>query len=105
MKIGINGFEAVIPRFGYDKNGLPNRVGSSEVCYQLLVELAKIDKKNEYVIYLPTDPTPDMPKESDNWRYKVIKSSRLWTILGLTRELKKKPALDVFFSPTHYGPL
>jgi hypothetical protein len=50
MKIGINGYEAVIPRFGYDKNGLPHRVGSSEVCFQLLSELAKLDKKNEYNI-------------------------------------------------------
>lgn len=105
MTIGVNGFEAVIPRFGYDKNGLPHRVGSSEVCFRLLVELAKIDKKNEYVIYLPCEPTPDLPKESENWKYKVIKNTKFWTIFGLTRALLKKPKLDVFFSPTHYGPL
>jgi glycosyltransferase involved in cell wall biosynthesis len=105
MTIGVNGYEAVIPRFGYDKNGLPHRVGSSEVCYQLLVELAKIDKKNQYLIYLPVEPTSDMPQESDNWQYEVIPSGKLWTMLGLTRALMKKPALDVFFSPTHYGPL
>lgn len=105
MKIGINGYEAVIPRFGYDKKGLPHRVGSSEVCFQLLSQLAKIDNKNEYVIYLPCEPTPDMPEESDSWHYEVIKSRKLWTILGLSRALAKKPKLDVFFSPTHYGPL
>src|SRR3989344_814250 len=105
MIVGINGFEAVIPRFGYDKNGSPRRVGSSEVCYELLVEFSKIDDKNEYVIYLPSEPTPDMPKENDRWHYKIVKGDKLWTIFGLTRELLKRPKLDVFFSPTHYGPL
>lgn len=106
MKIGINGFEAVIPRFGYDKkSGLPNRVGSSEFCFRILVELEKIDKKNNYTIYLPARPTPDMPKERENWHYEVIPSKILWTLFGLTRTLlTKKPNLDVFFSPTHYSP-
>lgn len=104
MKIGINGFEAVVPRFGYDSNGLPNRVGSSEVCFQWLTELNKIDKKNEYVIYLPVEPTSDMPGEREGWRYKVIWDTKLWTILGLNRKLLFEK-LDVFFSPTHYCPL
>lgn len=105
MKIGINGFEAIIPRFGYDANGLPNRVGSSEVCFELLLELSKIDKTNDYLIYLPASPTPDMPEESANWHYKIIPHRKAWTISGLTLELLKRPKLDVFFSPTHYGPL
>lgn len=106
MKIGVNGFEAVIPRFGFDKkSGLPNRVGSSEFCFRMLVELEKIDKKNSYIIFLPTQPTSDMPREREDWHYKIIPSKRLWTFLGLTRNLlTKKPNLDVFFSPTHYSP-
>ena len=52
MNIGINGFEAVVPRFGFRENGLPNRVGSSEYCYQLLIYLKKIDSNNNYIIYL-----------------------------------------------------
>ncbi len=106
MKIGINGFEAVVPRFGYDKTtGLPNRVGSSEVCFQLLNQFSKIDKKNEFIVYLPQKPTEDMPKENDNWKYEVIPNTRLWTIFGLNRKLITNSKLDVFFSPTHYGPL
>lgn len=105
MRIGVNGFEAIIPRFGYGQNGLPNRVGSSEVCYELLVELARLDKKNNYVIYLPQKPAPDMPKEAENWRYEIIPSVKLWTIFGLTRRLLMQAKLDVFFSPTHYGPI
>jgi len=104
MFIGINGYEAVVPRFGFDKNNLPVRVGSGEVAFWWLKYLSKIDMNNSYTIYLPTEPTPDMPKESSNWKYKIIRSKRLWTILGLTRVLRGEK-LDVFFSPTHYAPL
>ena len=107
MVIGINGFEAVIPRFGYDKKtGLPNRVGSGQYCYKLLISLHEIDKENNYIIYLPQDPTSDLPRESDSWHYKIIKGRTLWTLIALSRKLffdKEKP--DVFFSPTHYLPL
>lgn len=104
MKIGINGFEAVMPRFGFDSRGLPNRVGSSEVCFQWLRVLSKIDKINEYVIYLPTEPTKDMPKERGGWQYKILPSGPLWTVLALSPAIRKDK-LDIFFSPTHYGPL
>ena len=34
MKIGINGYEAVVPRFGFDKKTeLPNRVGSGNFAF------------------------------------------------------------------------
>ncbi|MCL6096461.1 MAG: glycosyltransferase family 4 protein [Patescibacteria group bacterium] len=106
MKIGINGYEAVVPRFGFDnKTGLPNRVGSGEFCYQLLLALSKIDKINEYSIFLPSKPTSDMPKASPKWKYVVFSSRKLWTLLGLSGKLVLgKNKIDVFFSPTHYLP-
>lgn len=104
MKIGINGFEAVVPRFGYNLEGLPNRVGSSEVAFQWLSELSKIDKTNEYVIYLPTEPTSDMPEKRGGWQYKILPNKSLWTIFALSLAIRKQK-FDVFFSPTHYGPL
>lgn len=103
MKIGINGFEAVVPRFGYDEKGLPKRVGSSEFCYQLLVNIEKFDDKNEYRIYLPTNPTSDLPKERPNWKYIVVPGKKLWTLFGLSKKLTAAD-LDIFFSPTHYAP-
>lgn len=106
MVIGINGYEAVVPRFGFDKKtGLPNRVGSAEFCFQLLLELSKIDKHNEYFVYLPKKPTSDMPPEIENWHY-VVFSSKLWTLFGLSKKLfNDRNKIDVFFSPTHYLPL
>ena len=107
MLIGINGYEAVVPRFGYDqRTGLPRRVGSGEYCYQLLRNLHKIDKKNKYLIYLPQSPTVDLPKESSNWHYKIIRPRKLWTLFGLSLEfLLRRSKPDVFLSPTHYLPI
>jgi glycosyltransferase involved in cell wall biosynthesis len=107
MTIGINGYEAVVPRFGYDlKTGLPRRVGSGEYCFQLLVNLNKIDKKNNYLIYLPQNPTADLPKEAKNWHYKIVGPRKMWTLLGLSLEfLLRRSKPDVFFSPTHYLPI
>ncbi len=103
MKIGINGYEAVVPRFGYTSEGFPNRVGSAEVCFQLLGELSKLDKKNSYVIYLPSPPTKDMPEESANWKYRVVPAKRFWTLFALPKALRHDRP-DIFFSPTHYSP-
>ncbi len=105
MNIGVNGYEAVVPRFGFKSKDLPNRVGSSEFCYQLLLGLNK-DKANTYTIYLPAKPSKDMPEESKNWQYKVFSTKKLWTLYGLTKKLSNNPQdLSVFFSPTHYLPL
>ena len=107
MTIGINGYEAVVPRFGYDpKTGLPRRVGSGEYCFQLLFNLHKIDKRNNYIIYLPQSPTKDLPKESAHWHYKIVKPRRMWTLIGLSLEfLFRRSKPDVFFSSTHYLPI
>ncbi len=104
MKIGINGYEAVVPRFGYTSEGFPNRVGSAEVCFQLLLELSKLDKKNSYIIYLPSLPTKDMPEESATWEYRVVPAKRFWTLIALPMALRRDRP-DIFFSPTHYSPL
>lgn len=105
--IGINGYEAVVSRFGYDpKTGLPRRVGSGEYCFELLVNLHKLDNQNQYLIYLPQNPTSDMPKERENWHYKIVRPRKMWTLFGLSLEfLFRKSKVDVFFSPTHYLPL
>ena len=78
MRIGVNGYEAVVPRFGFDKKtGLPNRAGSNEVCFQMLKNISILDNKNNYSIYLPINPTLDMPKVGENWKYVVFKSKKI----------------------------
>lgn len=95
MKIWIDGYEA----------NVPERLGSSQVGYELLVNFEKLDYENEYTILLPDKPCPDLPKERQGWRYRILKPSQLWTRIALPFALyttKVKP--DLIYSPTHYIP-
>lgn len=95
MKIVIDGYEANVPQ----------RLGSSQVAFELLGNLEEIDEKNEYTILLPSPALWDLPKERLGWKYKILKPKRLWTRLALPLYLytrRSKP--DLVFSPTHYIP-
>lgn len=89
---------------GYEANVL-QRLGSSQVAFELLKSLEKIDTKNDYTILLPTPPLADLPKERLGWKYKVLRPRKLWTRIALPFAMYssgQKP--DIFFSPTHYIP-
>ncbi len=95
MKIWIDGYEANVQQ----------RLGSSQVAFELLKNLEDIDKTNEYTVVLPNPPIVDLPKERMGWKYRILKPKRLWTQIALPLALystKEKP--DIFFSPTHYIP-
>lgn len=95
MNIWIDGYEANVPQ----------RLGSSQVIFELLKNLHTIDKKNNYTILLPDIPLADLPKEREGWQYKILKPRKLWTRIALPLAIymaKVKP--DIFFSPTHYIP-
>lgn len=94
-KIWIDGYEA----------NMAQRLGSGQVAYQLLKNIRQLDKKNSYTVLLPNIPLPDMPEETENFRYKVLKPRKLWTRFALPFALyTAKERADVIFSPTHYGP-
>ena len=95
MRFWIDGYEANVPQ----------RLGSSQVAFELLTQFERIDKKNEYTIFLPDPPLSDLPKERKGWKYRVLKPKRLWTRIALPFALytaRQKP--DLFFSPSHYLP-
>lgn len=94
-KIWIDGYEANVPQ----------RLGSGQVAYELIKNIAAIDKHNDYTILVPTAPKEDLPKERNGFVYKILKPNKLWTRIALPLALfsaKKKP--DVIFTPTHYVP-
>ncbi len=94
-KIWIDGYEANVPA----------RLGSGQVAFELLKNIAKFDHQNEYTILLPSEPLDDMPKQRPGFLYRVLRPSQLWTRIALPVSLftaKQKP--DVIFSPTHYIP-
>lgn len=89
---------------GYEAN-VPQRLGSGQIALNLLLNIERIDQKNNYTILLPSPPLSDMPKEREGFRYKICKPNKLWTRIAVPFALysaKQKP--DLIFSPTHYIP-
>jgi glycosyltransferase involved in cell wall biosynthesis len=95
MKIWIDGYEANVPQL----------VGSGKVALELLKQIEKLDKKNDYTILIPNTPLNSLPAERIGWKYRILKPKRLWTRIALPLALftaKQRP--NLFFSPTHYIP-
>ncbi len=95
MKIGIDASRA-------------NRVlrtGTEWYSFHLIKELAKIDKKNKYILYLDKDPVEDLKeavKHNKNFKFKLLKWpwSSFWTLGRLSLEmLFNSPR--VLFVPAH----
>lgn len=95
MKIWIDGYEANVKQ----------RLGSSQVAFELLKQLEKIGYKNNCTIVLPEPPLEDLPKERLGWKYKILKPKQFWTRIALPIALySTKDRPDLIFSPTHYIP-
>lgn len=96
MIIGLDGNEANVEK----------RVGIGEYALELLKQFKNSKVPNlKFQIYLKNKPMEHMPKESDDWQYKVFGPKKMWTQLALPVKLfslKKKP--DIFFTPSHYAP-
>ncbi len=80
------------------------RTGTENYSLQVLRHLLQLDDAHDYRLYLsqPLEPglLPDRPRVSS----KVIRLPRLWTQLGLSREMLSAPP-DVLFVPSHVLPL
>ncbi len=96
MLIGIDGNEANVEK----------RVGISEYSFELLKQFNRYETPNiKYQIYLKEKPLDHMPKESENWQYKIVSPKKLWTQIGLPIYLFTHfPRPDIFLSLTHYAP-
>ncbi|MFZ3301236.1 MAG: glycosyltransferase family 1 protein [Microgenomates group bacterium] len=95
--IGIDGNEA----------NVQNRVGVNNYAFKLLCELHKLNEKsqnpNSLIVYLKNSPLSDLPKETKNFKYKVLGGSGLWIITKLTPYLFKNPEkIQIMFSLSHY---
>lgn len=120
MVIGFDGSRAFVT----------GRTGTENYSYQLLKALAKIDRKNRYMVYLRPNYSSiphrlvqerrypkniNIFKESSrlhsnskswpkNFRFKTINWSRFWTQGGLALQTFKDN-LDVLFVPAHTLPV
>lgn len=96
---------------GYEANE-KERVGIGRYAFELLRSMYSIRSTYDlrlmtydFRIYLPSQPLPDMPPETEWWQYRVISPKRFWTFFRLPLALATdRPRADVVFSPTHYIP-
>jgi len=95
--IGIDGNEA----------NVKNRVGVNKYAFEMLWGLKKLneDKPNPHrlIVYLKNEPLNDLPKITNDFKYKVLSGGGLWILTKLTPYLFKNPEkIEVLFSPSHY---
>jgi glycosyltransferase involved in cell wall biosynthesis len=96
MKIGLVGQNLLIDK----------PAGVEKYIYYIFHNLAKIDKTNEYTVYLPKTPEESwwktLTNSNEHFKYKVIPYSTKpfvsWTQMLLAQELYKNP-IDVIFYP------
>ncbi len=97
--IGIDGNEA----------NVLNRVGVNNYAYEVLNNIQKLeDQWNEHfqiLVYLKASPLPHMPRESKDFKYRILPGAGQWILKTLMPHLylsKLKPT--IFWSPSHYVP-
>lgn len=100
MIIGIDGNEA----------NVMERVGVNTYAFELLKSMSELSEewksKHSLIVYLKERPLSDMPKEMQNFKYKIIPGKGAWIVEKLIPDLFfGKPKPDVFFSPSHYVPV
>lgn len=98
MIIGIDGNEANIVK----------RVGVNKYAYEILTGIYNLLPDNPDLIvyvYLKENPLKDLPKETSQFKYKVLKGGKIWIFTRLMPYLlKNSEKCDVFFAPNHYLP-
>lgn len=84
---------------------IEKKTGTEYYTAQLLITLAKLDHKNQYILYSDRSPKGELSKLPKNYSWKIIPfPHRLWHQTHLTWEALLHPA-NVFFEPAHTTPL
>ncbi len=94
MKIGIEA----------ERANLPNPTGVERYAAEMIKNFARLDRKNEYVLYFRTKPQQwfyDLPK---NFSMKVIPFPKYWTQIRISWEMALHP-VDVLFITASALPL
>ncbi len=81
-----------------------HRTGTENYTLHVLRQLLAVDQRNEYRLYLGEPLPPGLLPNSDSVTERVIRMPRLWTQVGLSREMLRE-APDVLFVPSHVLPL
>ena len=98
MLIGIDASRAV----------LSQKTGTEHYSEQIIYNISKIDKTNQYILFSEKAPDPNslMAKLPKNFTWRIIPFGYLWTQIRLSYEMIHwKNKLDVLFVPAHTIPL
>ncbi len=94
MKIGIEA----------ERANLGQKTGVEHYAKQLILHLAEIDQKNQYILYLRTKPESWFLNLPKNFSIKVMPFPIFWTQVRLSLEMVFNP-VDVLFIPASALPL
>ena len=81
MKIGIEA----------ERANLPNPTGVENYSAQLIRQFAKLDSKNQYILYFRTQPQEWFKQLPQNFEFKVIPFPKFWTQLRISWEMILHP--------------
>ncbi len=91
MLIGIDASRAIATQ----------RTGTENYSLNIIRSIAEIDDDDQFILYTRSGTLQGLP---NNFRQKIVAPKRLWTHLGLSREMLRNPP-DVLFVPAHVVPL
>jgi glycosyltransferase involved in cell wall biosynthesis len=86
MRIGIEA----------ERANISNPTGVEHYAQQLILNLAKIDSQNEYILYLQTEPAKWLLALPGNFKTKIISFPVFWTQIRISLEMLLNP-VDVLF--------
>ncbi len=81
MKIGLEA----------ERANIPNPTGVERYAAELIKHLARLDSKNEYVLYFRTKPQPWFYELPKNFTLRVIPFPKFWTQLRISWEMVTHP--------------
>ena len=84
----------------------PQRTGTEWYTYHLILNLAKIDHLNQYLLYSPRPLGDEFKILPANFKNKVLDwpLGKFWTQIRLSWEMLRRPP-DVLFVPAHALPI
>lgn len=80
------------------------KTGTEWYSVEIILNLAAIDKKNDYILYSHEAPSSPLDNLPPNFKWRIMPFTRGWTLFRLSWEIKKN-APDVLFIPAHTLPL
>lgn len=81
------------------------KTGTETYSTELIKQLAKIDRRNDYLLYTPRPIEEKLGALGRNFCYKILPFGKFWTQIRLSWEFLTDMKPDIFFVPAHTLPL